>query len=128
MIKGIEAVLLNSQDAKKLAKFYEEVVGLKLKSEYEMGEEQNAYEMEAGEGSVLYINDHSDVKGKSKEPQRIFINFEVNDIEKEVERLKKEDVKVIQEPYHIEGYGLIATFEDIDGNYFQFVQIRQTES
>ncbi len=128
MIRGLEAVMLNSANAKKLAEFYRDVVGLKIKSEYEMGEGENAYEMEVVYGSALYINDHSDIQGKNKEPQRVFINIEVDNIEDETVRLKKEDVKVIQDVYHIEGYGLIATFEDPDGNYFQLVQIRPTES
>lgn len=120
--------MLNTKDAKKLAKFYEEVVGLKIKNAYEMEEGENAYEMEVGEGSGLYINDHSEITGKNKEPQRVFINFEVNDIDKEFAGLKKDKVKVIEEPYHIEGYGIIATFEDPDGNYFQLVQVRPSES
>lgn len=128
MIRGLEAVMLNSQNAKKLAKFYEEVVGLPIKSEYEMDEGQSAYEMEINSGSGLYINDHSEVKGKSKEPQRVILNIEVSDIEDDVERLKKKDVKVIADTYHIEGYGMIATFEDPDGNYFQLVQVRAQES
>lgn len=128
MIKGLEAVLLSSENAKELAEFYRDTVGLKIANTYEMEGGQNAYEIEVGEGSNLYINDHSEVKDKSKEPQRVIINFEVDDIEKEVERIKKEDVKLVQDTYHIEGYGLIATFEDLDGNYFQFVQVRATES
>ena len=52
-------------------------------------------------------------------------NLEVDDIEKEVERLKKAMVKLIQDIYHIEDYGKIATFEDVDGNYFQLVQTRE---
>lgn len=128
MIRGIEAVMLNSANAKKLAEFYRDVVGLEIAEEYEMGENGNAYEMEVKDGSALYINDHSEVKGKTKEPQRAFINFEVDDIEKETKRLKNENVKVVQDIYHIEGYGMIATFEDPDGNYFQFVQVRAIES
>lgn len=127
MIRGIEAILLNTADPKKLAKFYEDVVGLKVKSEWEGEDGETAFEMETG-NVALYINSHSEVKGKNKEPQRIFVNFEVNDIEKEVARLKKEKVKITQDVYHVEGYGLIATCEDPDGNYFQLVQIRPTES
>lgn len=127
MIRGIEAIMLNTASPDKLAKFYEDVVGLKIKSEWEGDDGDSAFEMETG-SVPLYISSHSEVKGKNKEPQRAFINFEVNDIEKEVKRLKKEKVKVVQDIYHMEGYGLISTFEDPDGNYFQFVQVRPTES
>lgn len=124
MIKGIEAILLGSANATKLAKFYREVVGLKQTMEFEMGENSEkgfAFEMN---GASLYINDHSEVKGTNKNPERIIINFEVGDIEKEAARLKRAKVKIKQDIYHIEGYGLVVTFVDPDGNFFQLVQVR----
>ena len=54
----------------------------------------------------------------------MIFNLEVYDIEKEVKRLKKNGVKLVKDIYHVEGYGCIATFEDIGGNYFQTVQVR----
>lgn len=38
MIKGLEAVLLGSEKASKLAAFYKDVVGLKLREEIVIGE------------------------------------------------------------------------------------------
>lgn len=122
MIKRLEAVLLSSEDSTKLAKFYREVVGFNQTMEFEMGE--NGELGYAFEDVQLYINPHSQVHGKNKNPERYMLNFEVEDIEEEVNRLKKHKVKVIANTYHIEGYGLIATFEDVDGNYFQLVQVR----
>ncbi|MBI4092154.1 MAG: VOC family protein [Candidatus Levybacteria bacterium] len=125
MIRGIEGVLVGSQNAQKLADFYEKTVGLKLTNEFEMGENnEKGFEFTVKGSSGLYIMDHSEVKGKNKNPERVILNFEVNDIEKEVARLKKAKVKIQQDIYHIEGYGLIATFVDPDGNFFQFVQVR----
>ena len=124
MIKALEAVLIGSEDAGKLAKFYKETVGLKQTMEMELGEEgQKGYDFEL-EGANLYILDHSDVKGKSGDPSRVMFNLEVDDIEKETKRLKDAGVKMVQDVYHVEGYGLITTFQDPDGNYFQFVQVR----
>jgi len=51
-------------------------------------------------------------------------NLEVEDIESEVARLDKAGVKKVQDTYHMEGYGWIATYEDPDGNYFQLVQVK----
>ena len=125
MIRGFESLLIGSQNAKKLADFYKEKVGLEIGLEAEMGEENEAlYELKLGKGPNIYIIDHSKVKGKNKNPERIIFNLEVDEIKKEVERLKKAKVKQIQDVYHIEGYGWISTFEDIDGNYFQLVQVR----
>lgn len=55
--------------------------------------------------------------------ERIF-NLEVDDIEEEVKRLDGAGVKKVADIYHMQNYGYIATFEDIDGNYFQLVQVR----
>jgi len=125
MILGLEAVNLFTENAKKLASFYRDKVGLKITFEGEMGDQdEEIYELELGKGPNLYIIDHSKVKGKNTNPDRIIFNLEVNNIEKEVTGLKKSGVKVVQDTYHVEGYGHIATFEDIDGNYFQLVQVR----
>ena len=125
MIRGIEGVLLGSQNAKKLADFYAKTVGLKLTNEYEMGENnEKGFEFAMKGSSGLYIMDHSEVKGRNKNPAQIIINFEVDDIEKEVKRLKRAKVKIQQDIYHLEGYGHIATFVDPDGNFFQLVQVR----
>ncbi|MEK7182645.1 MAG: VOC family protein [Patescibacteria group bacterium] len=128
MVQGLESVTLFSENATRLAQFYREKVGLEVELVGEMGEgggNDKVYEVKLGGGSGLYIVDHSEVKGKNKEPQRIIINLEVREIEPEFERLKKEGVKVVQEVYHLQEYGLIATFEDSDGNYFQLVQVKE---
>ncbi len=127
MVKGLESVLLSSENAKALAEFYQEKVGIKIKEEYEMGEDSSVFEMDSGDGSSFMINDHSEVKGKSSQPQRYIINFEVGNIDEAIETVEGKGVKKVAEKYHIEGYGYIATFEDLDGNYFQLVQIREGE-
>jgi len=125
MIKGLESVNLFSENAKALAEFYEKNVGLKASVEAEIGEgNDNLYGYEWKGKSGLYIIDHSRVKGGNKEPERIMFNLEVDDIEKEVARLDGAGVKKIQDTYHMEGYGWIATYEDLDGNYFQLVQVK----
>lgn len=127
MIKGVESVLISSENAAKLAEFYREKVGLKQTLEAEIGEKGEqlfAFEMNGGTG--LYITDHSKVKGLNQSPERLMLNLEVDDIEKEVKRLDEMLVRKIQDVYHMEGYGLIATFQDIDGNYFQLVQVKES--
>ena len=125
MIKAIESITLFSENAKKLADFYKAKVGLKMSLEAEIGEEGGnlfGFEFEGGPG--LYIMNHSKVKGKQKEPERIIFNLEVSDIEADVKKLDEARVKKIQDIYHMQNYGYLATFEDLDGNYFQLVQIR----
>jgi len=124
MIKGMESVTLFSPDAKKLANFYREKVGLKQTMEAEMGDGDNLFGFEMKGSSSFYVVDHSKVKGVNKNPERYIVNFEVANIETEVKRLVKAKVKKIQDIYHVEDYGYIATFADLDGNYFQLVKVR----
>lgn len=121
MVKNFESIIIGSEDAEKLAKFYSQKVGLKQSWDAVMGEDSNVIGFTIGEIDLV-IMDHSDVKGKSKNPARIMFNLEVDNIEKEFAKLKKAGVKVIAPIYHIEDYGHIATFEDLDGNYFQLVK------
>lgn len=122
MIKALDAVLLSTEDSQRLADFYKEKVGLKCTMEFEMGE--NNEKGFAFEEVKLVINQHSEVHGKSKEPERYILNLETEDIKEEVKKLDSAGVKKIKDTYHIEGYGMVATYEDIDGNYFQIVQVK----
>ena len=125
MIKGVESILLGSQNAKKLADFYRDVIGLKVTMEAEVGENNDEFFIfEMKSGSALIVIDHSKVKGKNDSPERYILNFEVDDIDKESKRLDGLKVKKIQDKYHVEDYGFIVTYEDPDGNYFQLVQVR----
>lgn len=125
MIIGLEGILIGSENAKKLGKFYKDVLKLKMTDEFEYGDD-NSYGIGFEVGKVgLFISDHSKVKGISKNPERIFFNLEVDNIEKEVARLKKAKVKVIADIYHVEEYGYVATLADTDGNYFQLVKTRE---
>ena len=124
MIKGLDAVLISSENPKVLADFYKDKVGLTFEDEFEYGEKGEAGFMFKIGSTGLTILPHDQVKGKNSNPPRIMLNIEVDDIEKEVKRLKDGGVKEVAEIYHVEGYGYIATFEDPDGNYFQLVQVR----
>lgn len=125
MIRGVESLTLFSENAKKLAEFYQKKVGLSLTTDAELGDKDQLFGFEMSQGSGFYIVDHSKVKGRSKEPDRVIFNLEVDNIEDAVKKLDQQGVKKVQDTYHVEGYGLIATFEDLDGNYFQFVQVRE---
>src|SRR4030042_5509442 len=129
MIKEVESITIYSEDAKKLAGFYRDKVGMKIVMEAEMGEAgDELYGFEFGKGTTFYVVDHAKIKGANKTPERLIINFEVDDIKKEVKKLDEAKVKKIQDIYHIENYGWVSTFEDPDGNYFQLVQVRASSS
>ena len=129
MIKNIESILLFSENPEKLSKFYKDTLGLKVGMEGEYGDDEDVFVgFNPGKGPYLVVMHHDKVEGKNREPERYMVNFEVDDIEKEVGRLKKAKVRLIQDIYHVEDYGKIATFSDPDGNYFQLVQTRPSKS
>ena len=124
LIKGLDSVLVSSENTKALADFYKDKVGIKFESEFEYGEEGASGYM-FSLGSVGFtIMPSSEIKGKNTNPGRIMLNIEVDNCEAECKRLKDGGVNCTQEVYHIEGYGYVCTFEDPDGNYFQLVQVR----
>ena len=123
MLKGLDSLLISSPNAKKLADFYKSL-GFKINKMGDIGESgEQLFEIKMSSGSAIYIADHSKIKGKNTQPDRLIFNIEVDDIEKEVKRIKKK-LKPKKDIYHMEGYGLISTFKDIDGNFFQLVQVR----
>jgi predicted enzyme related to lactoylglutathione lyase len=69
----------------------------------------------------LFIEEHSEVSGPTKEPARIVVNLNVDDcrdIERHLEGMGATWVrKVEQMPF-----GLIGTVADPDGNYVQIIQ------
>lgn len=111
---NLSSVSVGSNQPKVLAEFYEKVFEKKP-------------DMNDGEwwgwlvGKTFFsVYEHSEVKGKAKEPQRVIVNFETEKVKEEFERIKKLGAKVIKEPYEMGGMW-IATFSDPDGNYFQLM-------
>ena len=112
---SFNSILIFSENPKKLIEFYKKVFA--KDTEWSGGEFAG---WAVGSGYVT-VGPHSEVKGKSKNPERILINFETKEVEKEFERIKGLGAKVIADPYHPmeEEKMMIATFADPDGNYFQ---------
>lgn len=112
---NLNSVMLGSMNPKESANFYQQV----LEKDPEM-EEDGWFGFQAG-GTFLTIGEHSEVKETAQEPQRIILNFETNEVQAEFDRIKAiEGVTVVKEPYEMGG-GMIATFADPDGNYFQLM-------
>lgn len=113
---NLNSIMIGSADPKKLAEFYEKVFGRAADSL-----EGTWYGWQAGTSTYFSIGEHSEVKDKAKEPQRLILNFETKEVKEEFARLKGIDgVTVIKEPYDIQG-AWIATLADPDGNYFQLM-------
>lgn len=110
-------IMIGTDQPKALIDFYKKVIN----EDPYMGEEDWAgWKVGGGE---IHIGEHSEVKGRSSQPERIMMNFVSKDVQAEFDRIKEIGAEVIKEPYEMEGWegSLIATFADPDGNYFQIM-------
>ncbi len=106
------SVLIGSAQPKVLAAFYEKLLG--KPADWSEG---GFYGWQVGSASLV-VGEHSEVKGKAKEPQRVMLNLASKEVKTEFERIKNSGAKVIKELYQFDK-AWIATFADPDGNYFQ---------
>ena len=109
---NFSSIMIGSAQPKVLAQFYEKVFGKPAE-----WAEDNWYGWQVG-NTYLTIGEHSEVKGKAREPQRVILNFETEKVKEEFERIRDMGAELIKELYEMEG-AWIATFADPDGNYFQ---------
>ncbi len=120
---NLNSLLVFSDNPKKLVDFYSKILG---KGPGWHG--GNFAGWQVGKG-YLVIGPHDKVHGKSKQPERIMFNFETGDVAGEFKRIKGMGATVIQKPYHPkeddkdDPNGMIATFADPDGNYFQIMSV-----
>lgn len=115
---NFNSIMIGSHQPKVLGEFYEKVFDKKPDMQ-----DGGWYGWQVG-NCFFNVGEHSEVKGKAKEPQRIILNLETEEVKEEFERIKDIDgITVIKEPYTMEGMeGLwIATLADPDGNYFQLM-------
>lgn len=120
MFKNISDVIIWSQDYRKLAKWYEEKLGLKKIGEVNHPEDK-CIGYKVGEVE-LWIGYHDKVKGKNKEKYRIMHNFVVDSVLDVYEYLVKKGVKFIAKPFKAPTFDkYFATFEDIEGNIMQLI-------
>lgn len=119
-LKNISAVLIWSENYKKLADWYIEKLGLKIVDEINHPND-TGLGFRVGNG-YLWIGQHSKVKGKNKDMHRIMFNFEVDSVTKTYEELKSKGVKFFASPFKAPTFDkYFATFYDLDNNLVQLV-------
>ena len=112
---NFNSILIGSEDPKRLADFYTKLFG---QPTWDMGGYIGG---QLGAGSVT-VGPHDQVKGRNDMPGRLIWNIESADVKGDFDRFKAAGATVVADPYTMEGDesgGLIATFADPDGNYFQ---------
>jgi predicted enzyme related to lactoylglutathione lyase len=115
------SVMIGSEKPQVLADFYEKV----FDREADWSDE-GWWGWQVG-SSHLTIGEHSEVKGKAAEPQRVILNLETETVKEEFERMKELGATVIKEPYEMGGMS-VATLADPDGNYFQLMSPWNTDT
>ncbi len=116
MALNLNSIMLGSEDSKRLADFYTEILGAANPDWSDPA--SGWFGFRAGDGS-LAIGPHSDVQGRNAQPGRIMLNFAIADVKGEFDRIKGLGAEVVAEPY-APGEGMtMCTFADPDGNYFQ---------
>lgn len=110
-------VNVTSEQPEKLIGFYRETVGLSPNPDIGAG----AFQVD---GATFIVDGHSETKGGTKEPQRVLIDFFVEDLAAEQKRLEGQGVKFIRTAGKEEWGGVISTFVDPDGNYCQLIEYK----
>ncbi len=116
MTLKIHSVMIGTDDLPRLAAFYRDIIGLKPQME------DGSFVVFQGEGGAqLALGVHSGVKGRAKDPDRVIVDFQVEDCQGEYQRLNAKSVKFTRPPSQDEGF-IVATFQDPDGNTLQLFQ------
>lgn len=115
---NLNSILIGSEEPQRLVDFYTKLFGA---PSWDM----NGYVgWLLGSGAVT-VGPHDKVKGRNESPGRIIWNIESTDVRGDFEKFKSAGATVVAEPYGMDpespDEGLIATFEDPDGNYFQLM-------
>jgi catechol 2,3-dioxygenase-like lactoylglutathione lyase family enzyme len=114
MIKTVWSVTFYVSDLEKAARFYEETLGLEKKYAYSsyVGFECGGVEI----GLIPKAEKKASVASSS-------VGFLVDDVEKAYNELKKKGVKFTRKLHDEAWGGRQASFEDIDGNVLEIVQL-----
>ncbi|KKR34380.1 MAG: Protein containing Glyoxalase/bleomycin resistance protein/dioxygenase-like protein [Candidatus Gottesmanbacteria bacterium GW2011_GWA2_41_12] len=118
-IQKFDGVCLWSENPWKLAKFYEDILGIKVHRELTHPNDKGIEFMI--NDAYFFIGFHDKIKGNNKDPYRIMVGFHVDSVTKTYEDLKNKGV-VFEQPASKspDGTFMVATAYDPEGNIIQF--------
>ena len=120
MIKNISAILIWSEDYRKLADWYQDKLELKPLEEMTHPDDIGVgFQV----GNVyLWVGQHSKVKGPNKDIHRHMFNFVVDSVEEAYKRFEARGVKFLATPFKAPTFDkYFATFYDLDNNLVQLI-------
>ncbi len=113
---------MHARDAESTGKWYEEVLGFKVKFKTSDNNWQE-YDFQRSPSTRFAVEDAPLLDTSAVEQQGIMISFRVNDVEKAVYELEKLGVEFFGTPkIREEGVSRFATFQDPEGNWIQLSQ------
>ncbi len=75
----------------------------------------------------IIVFPHDAVTGASVQPERMMLNFHVADVARFTAHVDGLGM-IWKRPFEPEEFGMLATLEDPDGNYVQFLKLNETDS
>jgi predicted enzyme related to lactoylglutathione lyase len=119
-VKSICGAILMARDPDSLARFYAEALALSFSREEHAG---LAPHWGADIGNVHFgIHPPQNFKSKTTGQGSVVLTFDVDSLAECQARLQKLGAACVQPP-HDEGFGLVASFTDPEGNQFELVEL-----
>ena len=120
MLTGTAFTIHQVKDLKKSREFYEDILGLKPSES--LGEHWQEYDLDDGSTFVLVKElDHTPEYYKKNSPVAA-IAFEVDDMDKAIEKLKAQNIRFLDEPMSFPTCKL-TVLSDPDGNIISLHQL-----
>lgn len=119
-VKSICGAILVAQDPDSLARFYAEALGLSLARE-DHGDLAPHWGVDIGT-THFGIHPPQNFKRQAVGRGSVVLTFDVASLAECQERLQNLGAPCIQPP-HDEGFGLVASFTDPEGNQFEVVEL-----
>jgi predicted enzyme related to lactoylglutathione lyase len=119
-VRSVCGAILVSNDPDALARFYAEALGLSFESEEHAG---LAAHWGVDVGTVHFgIHPAANFKRTSAGRGSVILTFDVTSLSECVSRLERLGAACVQTP-HDEGFGMVASFTDPEGNQFEVVEL-----
>ena len=109
---------INSEQPQELLRFYRDVVGLPPHPDV------NRESTLVAGGMEIVFDNHSAVRGKAPQPERMLLNLFVDDLAAEQARIESHGVRFSRTAGREFWGGVISTFADPDGNFCQLIEFR----
>ena len=122
LIQGIDVIYLHARDPENTGKWYEEILGLKLKFKT-IDNSWQEFDFEESPSARFAVEAAPLLDASIVEQQGVMISFRVIDVEKTVSKLENLGVEFYGTPkIKEEGVSRFATLQDPEGNWIQLSQ------